>query len=622
MFVGGDAPLRWDLSARIEGINRPVSRERVAINGELFAQPDAACPVLDSLNQFMVDAGIGWDRETWPWYRIQQHDSDSFDWRLPDSVMVFADTHNIKVFPVLYWTPHWACTHFVHHPDGTVDSSLVCPPRNLAESVTDSLQPDSINRNQFWGRFVYEAIQRYGPDGTFWSEHSGLPYLPIIDWEVWNEPHYLTYGFVTPDAGSGFRAPQSLPESIALQETLYARLCDVAIEAASLTHKTARMMVGVFGPPVDSCPVPGNNSRSVKGAEWLNAYYRIRHQTATGGVSFHPYQPPPAGEGLNPDTLARDIDTVRQLMRAHGEGDKPLWATEIGFSQETGPEAEARATLSLPGTYLLSLCGTPTNVLDKVFWYDFCTPPYSNSPSALYHLHGDWSIERLPCTYAFKQMTGELLGKRINGRVLSDDSATDAKSRFYELEDTATGKKTWVGWRNYAPGAAAVAMRIPTRTDQLDIVPLARSADADRLNRTAAARSDGWLGLPLDTIPVYVHETGTVTRPDLAVDSVWTEESPSAKVTLHARVKNVGNRQFVSSGKKGSCLRFAIDGATVNPMSEPKELAPGGTAIIESAPVSPDRTIAHLASATANPDEEVMELNFDNNTRYCQLSTR
>jgi hypothetical protein len=27
MFVGGDAPLRWDLCARIEGVNRPVSRE-------------------------------------------------------------------------------------------------------------------------------------------------------------------------------------------------------------------------------------------------------------------------------------------------------------------------------------------------------------------------------------------------------------------------------------------------------------------------------------------------------------------------------------------------------------------------------------------------------------------
>jgi hypothetical protein len=216
-------------------------------------------------------------------------------------------------------------------------------------------------------------------------------------------------------------------------------------------------------------------------------------------------------------------------------------------------------------------------------------------------------------------MTDELLGKVINGRIPSGDSVTDAKTRVYELEDPASGKKTWVAWRNYAPGAAAVATRIPARTDRLDIAPLARSAETDRSNHSVTARTDGWLALALDTIPVYVHETGTITRPDLMVDSAWTVENQDIGITLYARVKNIGNREFVSSGKEGSCLRFAIDGIPVNPKAEPNKLASGGTAVIQSAPVSPDRNVVHLVSATANPDKRVMELSFDNNAGYCLL---
>jgi hypothetical protein len=215
----------------------------------------------------------------------------------------------------------------------------------------------------------------------------------------------------------------------------------------------------------------------------------------------------------------------------------------------------------------------------------------------------------------------EIAGKRVNGRYLQGD-VRDSTVRVYELEDTATGEKTWVGWRNYAPGATAVAVRILTRTDQSDIARMARSAVVDRLNRTVAAGSDGWLALALDTTPVYVHETGPVMRPDLTVDGLWTEESPDNTVTLHARVKNMGNKQFVSSDKKGSLLRFAIDGVPVNSVAEPKKLAPGGIALVDSAPVSTNRGVEHLMSAEANPDKEVMELNFDNNADYCPLPAR
>jgi hypothetical protein len=110
-------------------------------------------------------------------------------------------------------------------------------------------------------------------------------------------------------------------------------------------------------------------------------------------------------------------------------------------------------------------------------------------------------------------------------------------------------------------------------------------------------------------------------QPDLAVDSVWVALGAGAQVTLHARVRNIGNKQFVApTTAKGSCLRFYIDGDPVNAVAEPAKLKVGGAATVQSVPASPDRSIMHLVSAEANPNKEVMEPNFDNNARYCPLS--
>jgi hypothetical protein len=219
MFAGQDAPLRWDLSARVEGVNRAVDKDHMAILGELYALPGTGCPVVvrDSLNQLMAGAGVGWDRELWPWWRIQRNDSASFDWSVPDSVMLSAAQHNIKVFPLLYTTPSWTCTHIEHLGTGD-ESSRVCMPRNLGEPVAPLVQTDTVNPNQFWGRFVFEAIMRYGPNGTFWSEHSGFDWsLAVTDWEVWNEGNYFAHGTVTPDAGFGYPVPNSWADTVSLQ---------------------------------------------------------------------------------------------------------------------------------------------------------------------------------------------------------------------------------------------------------------------------------------------------------------------------------------------------------------------------------------------------------------------
>jgi hypothetical protein len=37
------------------------------------------------------------------------------------------------------------------------------------------------------------VVDRYGRGGSFWSEHPDLPYLPVVQLEVWNEPNWWDY---------------------------------------------------------------------------------------------------------------------------------------------------------------------------------------------------------------------------------------------------------------------------------------------------------------------------------------------------------------------------------------------------------------------------------------------
>jgi hypothetical protein len=45
-----------------------------------------------------------------------------------------------------------------------------------------------------WTAFAQNAVKRYGYSGEFWAAHPGLPYLPVTEWEIWNEPNAVAPG--------------------------------------------------------------------------------------------------------------------------------------------------------------------------------------------------------------------------------------------------------------------------------------------------------------------------------------------------------------------------------------------------------------------------------------------
>ena len=611
-MLGGDASLRRDLCARIEGVNRPVDDSFFALHTWTWPFWRSRA-TLEHLDTVVHSVGVNWCREGigWDWL----HSSEStFDWRASDSILLAQARARNRVLLYFEGLPTWTSTHVDSIRNGRTYWSSICPPRNLDQTVM--LDESTPNPSNHLGYFIYNLVERYCPGSAFWSDHGLLDASGVDCYEVFNEPNYWQ------DADTGFRYPTSGDPvvQIAVTESLYARACDVVCEAARAAYARTRVFAGVVGGVEYSDTPP---KRLVRGKDWLRGYYRYRRDSRIAGITAHLYQFGDTAEALNPTVFARDLDTIRSIMRDGGDEGRELWISELGWR---GNSDFRTAALSVLEAYVTSTGTSPAAFADRVFWfflYDLASLP--NQPSTIPALLGlkDDGFPARPSYCAYQQMTQQLPDKRMNGRVLLGDSATDAKSRVYELEDPADGKRTWVGWRNYEPGAKSVMVRIPARTDQLDIAPLARDANADRLNRRVAAGSDGWLWPSLDTIPVYVHEVGSPKRPDLTVDSVWTEPVGENQVTLHAKVRNTGNRQFApASRRKGCVLRFIANDLTILPASEPRSIPPGGFALIRSLPFTPEPGVSYLVSARANPDRDVMELGFDNNTGYCPLSVR
>ena len=84
------------------------------------------------------------------------------DLRFLDQLVGNAAKKRLPLMPVVLGAPRWAT-------DDT--NRAVYVPRDPAD----------------YARFMDTLVRRYGPTGTFWTEHPDVHYFPIRAWQVWNE---------------------------------------------------------------------------------------------------------------------------------------------------------------------------------------------------------------------------------------------------------------------------------------------------------------------------------------------------------------------------------------------------------------------------------------------------
>lgn len=175
--------------------SNPVPYSAYGIN--FISSADA--PADENRYQKAQAAGADWNR--WPLYWHQVESSQGvFDWSYGDGVVAADLAHNLDTQLILMGTPDFYASggsllapipQVGHRPAGWQDpitrqnteiSSVASPPTGLDQPVFSdgSDIPDagkSINANNPWARFVFQAVSHY----------SGLG---ITHFEIWNEQDY------------------------------------------------------------------------------------------------------------------------------------------------------------------------------------------------------------------------------------------------------------------------------------------------------------------------------------------------------------------------------------------------------------------------------------------------
>ena len=290
------------------------------------------------------------------WPHVQPNRTGGFTWRGFDRIVSHTARAGVQVLPILYGSAPWAVT---------------CG--KLSEADCRRRPPlESADARDAWQRFVGAAVERYGPDGTFWTSRipplpdpeppdptdpidvpsvGPPPYTPITRWQVWNEPSSPTYWKPDhPDAKE------------------YAKLVRLSSLAISSKDPAAEVLLaGLFGTPF------GGGDQSLIAWRYLDRLYRVNGiESHFDAVALHPYAPNLRG-------ISYQLRRVRTVMRKRGDGDTPIWITEIGWGSADpsegpllkGPDGQAE---HLRTAFTRLRDRTAWNVAG-ILWFDWRDPP-------------------------------------------------------------------------------------------------------------------------------------------------------------------------------------------------------------------------------------------------------
>lgn len=239
---------------------------------------------------------------------------------------------------------------------------------------------------------------RYGRDGTFWREHPELPYRPIVDYEVWNEPNHGGSWCPFPEPGE------------------YAPLYLETRDAIKAVDPNARVFVGGLAPYRSSRAPTALEPAAVGAAEFVEAVAaadpRLREEV--DAVAVHLY-----GDAA---TIVADLGMYRDLLDGAGLAGVPLSVNEIGWTTrgEGGftpvPEPDRAALLGQTvDTIARSNCGIASiaphtwvteevDPADQEHWFGIADPDLARP---------------YPSGKAYAEVVREVpAGKRLDGQLM------------------------------------------------------------------------------------------------------------------------------------------------------------------------------------------------------------
>lgn len=284
-------------------------------------------------------------REDIAWAQTEPR-PNHYSWATDDSIVTTAAEAGLTVLPVLDAAPTWAAPTF---------NSL---PSNPAA----------------YAAFVAATVERYGPGGSFWRSNPRLPARPLVWYELWNEPYDADHN----------RDPG-----------VYAHLVRAAVTAGRTANPAARFLIEA-----------STHYLTPRGrrADWIAGLYAALPDLGSyfDGIAIHPYGGDPSNVTRGGDTdnePAAQVEQAHSDLVAHGDGNKPIWVTEIGWSTCLGVEdcvtepqqarylrsflASARATWRsyVRAVFVFALRDAPLKPRDDMeAWFGLLRPDLSHKP--------------------------------------------------------------------------------------------------------------------------------------------------------------------------------------------------------------------------------------------------
>jgi hypothetical protein len=271
------------------------------------------------------------------WTAIQKSPRAEIEWGGVDSTVEALAKAHLEPLPFLYGAPRWAVP-------------IVGVPGTGGGAKAPAHLPIAGRAGQGWNAFARQAVERYGPQGKFWSENPGIPRDPIRTWQIWNEPNFK-YFVARPNPGE------------------YGRLVRNSAKAIRSRDRGANVLLaGLFARPGEAGKF--NPPRAYTAVEFLELMFKRTPGVAASfdAVSLHPYT-------TSYLTIPEEVEEVRALLRSRGAGDKNLWLTEIGWSSEAPSRGDAFAkgvngqAAQLSGAFKLLRNNANRWRLKQVFWF-------------------------------------------------------------------------------------------------------------------------------------------------------------------------------------------------------------------------------------------------------------
>jgi polysaccharide biosynthesis protein PslG len=250
------------------------------------------------------------------WPSVQPTQTSEFDWSGYDNQVEEAAKAGIKVLPFLSGAPTWAVPTKRVPGAGELEASAHLPVSGAARTG--------------WVNFVTAAVARYGPTGSFWTEHPGVPKRPIREWQIWNEPNFK-YFIAKPNPAE------------------YGQLVKISYNALHVADPGAKVVLaGLFARPKGARNPRTGKHKSLNwyASDFINTMYRTTPgiKTKFNSVALHPYT-------IHAKELPSVVEEFRKYLAMNKDGGKSLLVTELGWSSgqpshgnqfAKGPAGQAR----------------------------------------------------------------------------------------------------------------------------------------------------------------------------------------------------------------------------------------------------------------------------------------